>query len=150
MEKVKKARRTKKEIEDDLKNHLTSIARLRTTNVNIDDEIFKHRRHVQWLLMLAARAKARKLPFNLTLDNPPLPETCPVLGIPLKFNSVGWNFDSYTMDRVDNTKGYTTDNVVIMSHKANMMKSSGTLADCVALGRWAESQLNSLDKSDNI
>jgi hypothetical protein len=49
--------------------------------------------------------------------------------------------NSYSIDRVDNTRGYTMDNICIMSLKANKMKSNGTLEELVKLGEWAKAQL---------
>jgi hypothetical protein len=63
-----------------------------------------------------------------------------MLGIPLKFNKNGANDDSYSLDRIDNTKGYTKDNVQIISLLANLLKSKGTLDQLIKMGEWAAKQ----------
>ena len=57
---------------------------------------------------------------------------CPVFGIKFSFGKGNdWKFKQYSMsvDRIDNNKGYHKDNVVIVSSKANTMKSSATLKE---------------------
>jgi hypothetical protein len=70
------------------------------------------------------RAKLKKLDFDLTPKDIVIPKTCPVLGIPIYPYSLS---NSPSLDRIDNTKGYTKDNVVIVSFKANRMKGAATL-----------------------
>ena len=53
---------------------------------------------------------------------------CPVFGIKFSFGS-GRNSYNMSMDRIDNSKGYHKDNIVIVSMKANIMKSSATLKE---------------------
>lgn len=78
-----------------------------------------------------ARARARRagLPFTLTLENiPPIPDTCPVLGIPLSWDggSKG-RYNTPSLDRVVNETGYTPDNVVWVSQRANKIKNDATV-----------------------
>jgi len=75
-------------------------------------------------------AKKRDIPFNLSvsdLNNISFPITCPVLGIPLTFNSGTPKDNSYSVDRIDSTKGYEPDNIVIVSNRANILKSNATI-----------------------
>jgi len=37
--------------------------------------------------------------------------------------------NSPTLDRIDNTKGYTKDNIIIVSFKANTIKNSATIEE---------------------
>jgi len=79
---------------------------------------------------LKQSAKKRKIDFNLTtsdLDYIGFPITCPVLGIPLKWHKGEPQNDSYSFDRIDSTKGYTRDNIQILSVKANRAKNDLTL-----------------------
>ena len=78
---------------------------------------------------LKASAKKRNIPFNLTLTDilhMDLPITCPILGIPLKYNRGKQDDDSYSIDRLDSTKGYEVDNIVVISWKANRLKSNAS------------------------
>jgi len=78
---------------------------------------------------LRASAKKRGIEFSLTtadVDEIGIPITCPVLGIPLKFNKGTPLDDSISFDRIDSSKGYTKDNVIIVSHRVNKLKSNST------------------------
>lgn len=98
-----------------------------------------------WRLMLRnvrARAKERGLEFDLDAEflKSIWTDTCPVLGIPLKsavHPSGGTRHSSRskphdnspTLDRIDSSKGYTKNNVIIMSYRANMIKNCGTIQE---------------------
>ena len=78
---------------------------------------------------LKQSAKKRNIPFDLTvtqLNDLTFPITCPVLGIPLKFNRGQLQDDSYSVDRIDSTQGYTIDNIEVISWRANRLKNDGT------------------------
>jgi len=74
------------------------------------------------------RAKRKGIPFDLTVDDIHIPAFCPVLGIHLSRNIGGCSAHaaSPTLDRIKPRKGYVRGNVIVISHKANMMKSTGT------------------------
>lgn len=75
-------------------------------------------------------AKRRNIEFTLTvldLYNISFPLTCPILGIPLYFNRGSECDDSYSFDRIDSTKGYTIDNIIVVSNRVNKLKSNATL-----------------------
>lgn len=78
-----------------------------------------------------ARARAKKLglPFDLEIGDILIPERCPVLGIPLVFRrgQKGASPNSPSLDRFDGEKGYTKDNVVVISHRANTIKNNATM-----------------------
>lgn len=82
---------------------------------------------------MKARAKREGIPFDLTLDKMVWPSTCSVLGIPLVYDLGRGKImdDSPSIDRIDPTKGYTEDNIRIISNKANTMKSSATKDELV-------------------
>jgi len=102
---------------------------------------------VKRLLQTAkARAKQRDLVFNITeADLMPLPTRCPVLNIELQYGGLrGKNLRSRdkwalaSLDRRDNSKGYVPGNVLVISLRANMLKSDGTAADHRAIAEWME------------
>jgi len=70
------------------------------------------------------RAKERGHEFNLELSDISIPSHCPVLGIKLVSHRgrSGGNPESPALDRIDNTRGYVKGNVMVVSHRANMMK----------------------------
>lgn len=92
-----------------------------------------HRREHPEKTMVAqakTRAKRKGIPFDLQASDIVIPDTCPVLGIKLVFgeNMVGKPVDgSPSLDRIDNTRGYTKDNVVVVSLRANQIKRDASL-----------------------
>ena len=100
-------------------------------------------------LLYAARGRARKsgLPCTITVDDIVIPEICPVLGIPL-FPSVGNGRkhpalipNSPSVDRLDNDKGYTPDNIRVISMRANDIKSNATLDELEAVVAYVKENL---------
>lgn len=78
---------------------------------------------------LKSSAKKRNIDFNLSLtdlNNLSFPLTCPILGIPLKFNNGQLQDNSYSIDRIDSSKGYEIDNIIVISWKANRLKNNAT------------------------
>jgi len=81
---------------------------------------------------LKQSAKSRDIPFDLTLtdlNNLTFPISCPVLGIPLKFNRGKLQDNSYSIDRIDSSLGYTIDNIEVISWRANRLKNDGTIEE---------------------
>jgi hypothetical protein len=81
---------------------------------------------------LKASAKKRNIPFDLTVSqlySLSWPVTCPILNIPLRFNKGLVQDNSYSIDRIDNSKGYSIDNIIIISYKANRLKNNGTIEE---------------------
>lgn len=75
------------------------------------------------------RANKNNLLFDITLDflESIAPEKCPVFNIPLDYsygNKKHVQPNSPSLDRIDPAKGYTTDNVWIISNRANTIKSN--------------------------
>jgi len=106
--------------------------------------VYEHANPERKLLWSARdRAKERGYDFDLELSDIVIPENCPVYGIPL-FNGDGAPSDnSPSIDRFDNSKGYTKDNIRIISWKANNIKSNRDLSDLKELVTWWEKELNS-------
>lgn len=86
-----------------------------------------------------ARAKKLNLAFDLTEDSFVLPTHCPILGIELVKNQIGKSgprYNSPSIDRFDPTKGYTKDNVWIISFKANAMKQNASIEELKRFSAW--------------
>lgn len=85
---------------------------------------------------LKAGALKRGIAFDLTLtdlNNLSFPITCPIIGIPLKFNRGKALDNSYSIDRIDSNLGYTIDNIVVISNRVNKLKSDATLEELNAI-----------------
>lgn len=68
--------------------------------------------------------------FTLTYAHLTTPSHCPALGIPLDWTGGRkGRFNTPSLDRIDNTKGYTPDNVVIVSERANRIKNDATVEE---------------------
>lgn len=77
-------------------------------------------------------ALSKGVEFDLTVsDLYPLPEVCPVLGIPIHYG-VG-NLcpadNALSIDRIDPAKGYVKGNVVLVSMRANRIKNDATVEE---------------------
>lgn len=87
---------------------------------------------------LRRSAKRRGLDFDLKPEDiiKLVYETkvCPVFGFELNHGSDRW--DSPSIDRIDNNRGYTLDNVMVMSQKANTAKGSMSREELVMFARW--------------
>ena len=69
------------------------------------------------------RAKKKGIENTLTIEDINIPEICPILGIKLEYNKEKVKDNSPSLDRIDSSKGYTSDNIHIISHKANRIKN---------------------------
>jgi hypothetical protein len=75
-------------------------------------------------------AKRRNINFTLTkvdFYNLSYPITCPILGIPLCHNKGQPCDNSYSIDRINSAKGYEIDNIIVISHRANVIKNNATI-----------------------
>ena len=99
------------------------------------------------------RAKRKGLEFTIEIADLVIPEMCPILEIPLKINIGGQQYDSPSLDRIDNSKGYIKDNIMIISNLANTMKSYASAYQLIKFARWVlktyneEDALKQLDKA---
>lgn len=88
---------------------------------------------------LKSSAKRRGIPFDLTpsqLNELTFPITCPVLGIRLVFHTGASEDNSVSFDRIDSSKGYTIDNIVVVSNRANKLKSDATVEELQMLAEF--------------
>jgi hypothetical protein len=88
---------------------------------------------------LKSSAKSRNIEFKLSITDLydlSFPITCPILGIPMKFNRGVPQDDSYSIDRVDSSKGYIADNIRVISYRANRLKSDGTKTEIIKLSDY--------------
>lgn len=92
----------------------------------------------EFLLWRQARTRAKQagLVFELEVKDVVIPKECPVLGIPINTTNAKQRFDSPSIDRIDNEKGYTRDNVCVISWRANRLKWNGTVAEFEAILRY--------------
>ena len=83
------------------------------------------------------RATTKNREHTITLQDIknkyPIDSKCPIFGIELEFNNTGFRDNSPSIDRIDSTKGYTPDNIQIISWKANSIKRNASLEELMLL-----------------
>lgn len=89
-------------------------------------------------LLNSARYRARKrhLDFSLCVEDIKIPEYCPYLGIELTtMEEIQHKDCAATIDRIDNTKGYTRDNIQVISYLANRIKTNATKEQLITFAK---------------
>ena len=87
------------------------------------------------MLLNSARQRAKERGIECTLQESDIviPESCPIFGTP--FIRGGKVVGSPSIDRIDNKRGYTSDNIHVISKRANALKGD---ADPREIKRLAE------------
>ena len=90
-----------------------------------------YRKHISKRLIENARSRAQRdgTEFSITTADIVVPNVCPVLGIPIEVGDGKWHDGSPTVDRWDNVKGYTPENIHVISWRANSLKGDATVAE---------------------
>ena len=80
------------------------------------------------------RAKQQNVPFDITDDDIIIPDTCPLLGIPLFTNTGGAPCpNSPTLDKLIPHLGYVRSNILVISHRANSIKHNASIDELMLL-----------------
>ena len=83
------------------------------------------------------RAKEKGIPCTISIADFEIPSHCPVLGVPLQVGvGQGGQPFSPSLDRIDSSKGYEPGNVMVISKRANSMKSDATVEEVEMLLAW--------------
>lgn len=98
------------------------------------------------LKRLKERAIQKGLDFDLTVTDINVPLKCPVFGFDLQRNHKVPLFNSPSVDRIDPTKGYTKDNIQIISQLANAMKQNASPEQLLQFAKWV---LTAYEKENN-
>jgi hypothetical protein len=75
------------------------------------------------------RAKRNSLEFNILLEDIIIPQFCPYIEIELDKTVNKLQDNSISLDRINNELGYIKSNIMVVSHKANAMKSNLTFME---------------------
>jgi ribosomal protein L40E len=84
------------------------------------------------------RAKKSNIEFALTREDIDIPDTCPVFGFSLKREDRETWMCAPSIDRIDNTRGYVKDNIIIVSRRANILKKDATIDELRKLANYYE------------
>jgi hypothetical protein len=72
------------------------------------------------------RASKKGWDFSIQVEDIVIPERCPLLNKKLIFGDKQY---TPSLDRVDSKKGYTPDNIWVISHRANQIKNDASLEE---------------------
>lgn len=77
------------------------------------------------------RAKNKNMDFTITPQDvyDAMVDVCPVLGLQLEASDKCYWDNSPSLDRINSSKGYTPDNIWVISARANRIKSDATLKE---------------------
>lgn len=89
-----------------------------------------------------SRARIKQIEFNIEFTDITIPQFCPILGIELKEYSgrPGGQNESPALDRIIPSKGYTKGNIRVISHLANIMKSSANEEQLKLFAKWVNNE----------
>lgn len=99
---------------------------------------YKKRKESNPALFMWKQAKHRAewdyggMEFSITVEDIKIPDLCPYLGVP--FNALDKKY-GYSLDRIDSTKGYTPDNIQVISRLANMMKNNASEQELISFAK---------------
>ena len=98
--------------------------------------------NLDWELWHKAKKRSEKsgLPFEIERSDIIIPDTCPVLGIPLFITKGTIGDNSPTIDKVIPEKGYVKDNIVVISARANRIKCDASLEEFELIYNWLKEQ----------
>lgn len=113
--------------EEFLKKYLSIEDKIKRKNyVRIRKYMASHQ-ELRLLHVSKQRAKANDIEHTLVVEDIVIPERCPYLDIPItNVYGAGRVFSNASIDRMDAKKGYTKDNIQILSDLANRMKQNAT------------------------
>ena len=91
-------------------------------------------------LSSSAQKRAKKFNMDFDINSAFLigisPIKCPVFNVDLIYGAGIKGKYAASIDRIDSSKGYTKDNVQIISYLANLMKSNATHSEMVKFAEW--------------
>ena len=82
------------------------------------------------------RAKKKGIECTIVASDLLIPTICPVLGLEINFGRGLFHDGSPSLDRFDNSKGYSVSNVSVISNRANTIKSDGTADEHRKIADW--------------
>lgn len=104
-----------------------------TNKKRFDPNAISKTTEYKMLARAKSRAKKNNLAFNIELDDIVIPERCPLLGIKIESTEVRNSPNNPSLDKIIPKKGYTKDNVWVISNRANTLKNDATLTELKTL-----------------
>lgn len=82
--------------------------------------------HFMWV-SAKARAKRKGIEFDISAaDITPCDTACPICFVAMAISDRRWAGNSFTLDRIDPSKGYVPGNVAVICFNCNAVKNNGT------------------------
>jgi DNA-binding CsgD family transcriptional regulator len=121
----------------------------------VSPKVNRRKKDLKTHLVQHARTRAKKLglEFDLVPSDIVVPEFCPVLGVKIKQytgSGSGPREDSPSLDRIDNDRGYTWDNVIIVCGRANRLKNDSSRDERRKLFEFYESFTGSAVRNEMV
>lgn len=91
------------------------------------------------------RAKKLNIPFKLIAEDIEIPEYCPILGIKLEIGKnerSGPGRASPSLDRIVPDLGYINSNVVVISQRANQIKTDASIEEIDRVLSWLRMKMD--------
>jgi hypothetical protein len=90
------------------------------------------------------RAKKSGLSFTIVLDDIDIPTHCPILGIELVIGATRDQVQrAPSLDRIDSSRGYDKDNIIVVSWRANKIKGDATIEELLKLAAFYQNLIKS-------
>jgi hypothetical protein len=88
-------------------------------------------KNIERTMLTAARkrAKLKNLQFSIDLNDITIPAVCPVLGIKLQRTAVDRSASTPSLERIKPELGYVKGNVLVVSWRANRLKSDASVEE---------------------
>lgn len=98
---------------------------------------------LEYRIFLSAKTRAKKknIEFDLNIEDIVIPDYCPILGVKIEFVPYSRSDSSPSLDRIDSSKGYTKDNIIIISWRANRIKNNGTWEEHLKIAEFVRGRL---------
>ncbi len=106
-----------------------------------EHERLKRKNNPEYYLWKSAKKRSRdkQLDFNIEVSDIIIPQFCPLLNIPIVHKiGLGKRRDnSPSLDRLDNSLGYVKGNIIVVSWRANFLKSDSEFQELqLLINNW--------------
>lgn len=105
------------------------ISELGRESTNHEKELLQHAKN---------RAKKKGIFLDISTSDIVIPESCPILNIPLSRGPGRIHDGSPSLDRIDPAKGYSKGNVIVVSYRANRIRNDGTAEEHLKIADWMD------------
>lgn len=108
----------------------------------------------RWFSKIIRGAKIRKLEINITIKDVyekyiEQDKLCALSGIPIKFGDSRYSEDTASLDRKDNTLGYTKENIQLVHKSINMFKNRYNDNEFISICRMVAKHTQHIEINEN-